>query len=361
MSILDGQIITDTVRQHNALEPGGRVRLGTQSIRVETSGEYKSVDEIGNTLITLPEINHSFRLKDIADIKREYEDPPKMQMRYMGKDAIGIVLQMRAGGQMLELGDNVKKSIEQYLQSVPLGVHIDILNFQPMWTEMKIKEFAINLIQAVVTVGLFMMVLLGWREGLIIATLIPSAFMITFVVMAIIGVPLQQISLAGYIIALGMLVDNGIVMTESISGYIKSGMKKAQAAIQAGRELMVPLLAATGTTVAAFLPIAIAKESIGLYCQSLPIVVMIVLSASFFVSMTLVPVSCVALIKPKKKKKTSSLNPFAKLYAGILGVALRFKYLTLASIVGLLILVMPLAGNLPKMFFPSFRSCSILF
>jgi len=352
MSILDGQIIADTVSQHNALEPGGRVRLGTQSIRVETSGEYKSVDEIGNTLITLPEIKSSFRLKDIADIKREYEDPPKMQMRYMGKDAIGIVLQMQAGGQMLELGDNVKKSIEQYLQSVPLGVHIDILNFQPMWTEMKIKEFAINLIQAVVTVGLFMMVLLGWREGLIIATLIPSVFMITFVVMAIIGVPLQQISLAGYIIALGMLVDNGIVMTESISGYIKSGMKKAQAAIQAGRELMVPLLAATGTTVAAFLPIAIAKESIGLYCQSLPIVVMIVLSASFFVSMTLVPVSCVALIKPKKKKKTSSLNPFAKLYAGILGVALRFKYLTLASMVGLLIFVMPLAGNLPKMFFP---------
>jgi multidrug efflux pump subunit AcrB len=222
-----------------------------------------------------------------------------------------------------------------------------------MWTAKKIKDFASNLVQAVLTVGLFMMVLLGWREGVIIATLIPSAFLITFLVMAIIGVPLQQISLAGYIIALGMLVDNGIVMVESISGYIKAGMNKAQAAIQAGRELMIPLLAATATTVAAFLPIALAKESVGIYCQSLPIVVMIVLSASFFVSMTLVPVSCVALIKPKEKKKSSSPSIFARLYPRILGVALRFKYLTLISMVGLLIFVLPLAGNLPKMFFPA--------
>jgi len=350
---LDAQTIADTVSQQNALEPGGRIWLGTQTIRVETSGEYKSIDEIGNTLITLPGNGGSFLLKDITDIKREYEDPPKMQMRFLGKNSIGIVLQMQEGGQILELGENVKKRIAQYLQIVPLGVHIDILNFQPMWTAKKIKDFATNLIQAVLTVGVFMMVLLGWREGLIIATLIPSAFLITFLVMAIIGVPLQQISLAGYIIALGMLVDNGIVMVESISGYIKSGMGKAQAAIQAGRELMIPLLAATATTVAAFLPIALAKEAVVISCQSLPIVVMIVLSASFFVSMTLVPVSCVALLKPKEKKKSSSPNIFARLYPRILGVALRFKYLTLASMVGLLIFVLPLAGNLPKMFFPA--------
>ena len=350
---LDSQTINDIVSQQNALEPGGRIWLGTQSIRVETSGEYKSIEEIGNTIIALPNTRNSFVLKDIVDIKREYEDPPKMQMRFMGKEAIGIVLQMQMGGQILELGKNVKQKIERFLETVPLGIHIDILNFQPKWTAKKIREFVNNLIQAVLTVGVFMMVLLGWREGLIIATLIPSAFLITFVVMAIIGVPLQQISLAGYIIALGMLVDNGIVMTESISGYIKAGMEKAQAAIQAGRELMVPLLAATATTVSAFLPIALAKEAVGIYCQSLPIVVMIVLSASFFVAMTLVPMSCVALIKPKKKKESSSTNLFARLYPKILGTALRFKYLTLIGMVGLLVLVAPLAGKLPKMFFPA--------
>ena len=113
---LDSQTINDIVSQQNALEPGGRIWLGTQSIRVETSGEYKSIEEIGNTVIALPNNNNSFLLKDIVDIKREYEDPPQMQMRFMGKEAMGIVLQMQTGGQILELGENVKQRIEKFLE-----------------------------------------------------------------------------------------------------------------------------------------------------------------------------------------------------------------------------------------------------
>jgi len=272
---LDGNKIAEIVRDQNILEPGGRLWLGPQTIRVETSGEYKSVEEIKNITLKIPGESNTLLLKDLVTINREYEDPPLMQMRFMGKDAIGIVIQMREGGQVLELGENVKKLITDYKAINPLGVDIDILNFQPKWTALKIKDFVSNLVQAVLSVGLIMMLLLGWREGIIIATLIPSAFLITFVVMDLFGIPLQQISLAGYIIALGMLVDNGIVMVESTSGYIKKGMDKSEAAIKAGKELMVPLLAATATTVAAFLPIALAKAAVGVYCQSLPIVVMI--------------------------------------------------------------------------------------
>jgi multidrug efflux pump subunit AcrB len=349
---IDVKTISDIVSGQNVMEPGGRIWLGPQTIRVQTSGEFKSVEEIGNVIITIPGHKNTFLLKDLAEIKREYEDPPRSQMRFMGKDAIGIEIQMQEGGQILELGDSIQNLIADFIKTSPLGINIDILNFQPLWTAKKIKDFVNNLIQAVVTVGVFMVVLLGWREGLIISTLIPTAFLITFVVMALVDIPLQQISLAAYIIALGMLVDNGIVMVESISGYIKKGMDKNQAAIQAGKELMVPLLAATATTVAAFLPIGLAKESIGIYCESLPQVVMIVLTASFFVAMTLVPVSCVALIKPKAEVKKSSISIFAKTYALFLGSALRFKYFTILAIVSLLILVAPLAGELPKLFFP---------
>lgn len=350
---LDGQTISDIVRDQNILEPGGRLWLGPQTIRVETSGEYKSVEEIENIIINVPGQSNTFVLKDLVTINREYEDPPKMQMRFMGKDAIGIVLQMAAGGQALELGENVKKLISDYKNIIPLGIDIDILNFQPMWTAKKIEDFISNLVQAVLIVGLIMVVLLGWRQGVIIVALIPSAFLITFVVMDMISLPLQQISLAGYIIALGMLVDNGIVMVESTSGYIKKGMDKAEAAIKAGNELMIPLLAATATTVAAFLPIALAKEAVGIYCQSLPIVVMIVLSASFFVAMTLVPVSCVKLIQPKEEVPNLFERVFAKIYPPVLGFALRFKYITVISMVGVLFLSLPLAGKLPKMFFPA--------
>ncbi len=349
---ISGQTIVDIVKTQNILEPGGRLWLDPQTIRVETSGEFKSVKEIEDIVITIPGQSGVFLLKDLVAIKREYEDPPKMQMRFNGKDAIGIVIQMREGGQILELGDSVKKLVDDYQKIVPLGINIEIMNFQPMWTAKKIEEFVSNLVQAVLTVGILMVILLGWREGLIIATLIPSAFLITFVVMNLIGVPLQQISLAAYIVALGMLVDNGIVMVESTSGYIKEGMNGKDAAIKAGTELMVPLLAATATTISAFLPIAISKEAIGIYCQSLPIVIAIVLSASFFVAMTLVPVSCVGLIKPKMKKKGTSNTWFNRFYRNILKVALRFRFITIVSIIGILFLTLPLAGKLPKAFFP---------
>ncbi|MBT3921350.1 MAG: efflux RND transporter permease subunit, partial [Nitrospina sp.] len=237
---LEGRDIANMVKEQNVLEPGGRIWLGPQTIRVETSGEFKSVEEIENIVINIPGQKETFVLKDLMQVKREYEDPPRMQMRYMGKDAIGIIIQMQAGGQILELGDNIKKLIADYRLRVPLGIGIDIFNFQPKWTKKKIEEFVENLVQAVVIVGIIMVLMLGWREGIIIATLIPSAFLITFVVMDKISLPLQQISLAAYIIALGMLVDNGIVMVESISGYIKEGMGKAEAAIKAGNELMVP-------------------------------------------------------------------------------------------------------------------------
>ena len=336
---MDPKTIAQIIQEQNVLKPGGRLWLGPQTVRVETSGEFKSVEEIENVIISIPGNPNSFLLKDLAEIKREYEDPPRMQMRYQGKDAVGIVIQMQGGGQILELGENIKKLINDYRQIVPLGLDIDILNFQPKWTDKKIKEFIKNLVQAVLTVGVFMMFLLGFREGLIISTLIPTAFLITFVAMDLFGIPLQQISLAAYIIALGMLVDNGIVMVESISGYIKQGMDRVQAAIRSGKELNIPLIAATGTTVAAFMPIAIAKEAVGIYCQTLPIVVMIVMISSFVVAMTLIPVTCVAFIKfkPQSEKKRDKL--FTRLYPKILSFAVRFKYMTVISAVGLLFLV----------------------
>lgn len=350
---IDAKTIGQIVREQNILKAGGRIWLGPQTVRVETSGEYKSIQDIENIIITIPGHTNTFLLKDLMQINREYEDPPTMQMRFMGKDAIGIVMTMREGGQILELGDSVKKLIKDYERIMPLGVEIEIVNFQPLWTQVKIEDFVSNLVQAVLLVGAFMFVLLGWREAIVISTLIPTAFLMTFVVMDMLGIPLQQISLAAYIIALGMLVDNGIVMTESISGFIKQGMDKKEAAISAGKELMIPLLAATATTVAAFLPIALAKAAVGIYCQTLPIVIMIILVSSFFVSMTLVPTMCVILLKPQPEKTKSTPSLFSRIYPRGLKFALRFKYITLISIFGILLITLPLTGKLPKIFFPA--------
>ncbi len=341
----------EIVREQNVLKPGGRIKLGPQRIRLETTGEYKSVEEIGGTLITIPGNPNSFLLHNLVQIRREYEDPPKMQMRYMGKEAVGIVIEMQEGGQIIQLGENVKHLVESFKDRLYHGIDIDIVNFQPIWTRVNICDFVDNLVQAVLTVALFMAVLLGWRQGIIIALLIPGAYLITMLVMQANDIPMHQISLAALIISLGMLVDNGIVMTESTTEYINQGVEPNEAALRSGNELMVPLLAATGTTVAAFSPISLARSGVGVYCNSLPIVVGTVLLASFFVAMTLVPLLCVWFLKPKvKKEKSESIQ--ARIYRNMMTVALRFRFLALFLILGLFFIVPPIAGKLDKTFFP---------
>ncbi len=348
---ISGETMMGIIREQNVLKPGGRIKLGPQRIRLETSGEFKSVEEIGETLITLPGNSNSFLLRNLVQIRREYEDPPKMQMRFMGKEAVGVVVEMQDGGQIIELGDNVKSLVESFGADLFHGIDIDFVNFQPQWTKVKISDFVDNLIQAVLTVALFMAVLLGWRQGIIITLLIPSAYLITMLVMRANDIPMHQISLAALIISLGMLVDNGIVMTESTTGYINRGMAPDEAALKAGNELMLPLLAATGTTVAAFSPIAMARSGVGVYCNSLPIVIGTVLLASFIVAMTLVPLLCVWLLKPKvQKEKKESF--FARFYRKLMTLALRFRFTSLLLILGLFFIVPPIAGSLDKTFFP---------
>ena len=348
---ISGQTMVGIVQEQNVLKPGGRIKLGPQRIRLETSGEYQSVEEIGKTLITLPGSQNSFLLKDLVKIRREYRDPPEMQMRYMGKPAAGIVIEMQDGGQIFELGDSIKNLVAEFQATLPHGMDINFVNFQPQWTSVKISDFVDNLAQAVLLVAVIMSFLLGWRQGIIIALLIPAAYLITTVIMLTNDIPLHQISLAALIIALGMLVDNGIVMTESITEYINRGVPHEEAAKLAGKELMIPLLAATGTTVAAFSPIALARSGVGVYCNSLPIVIGTVLLASFFVAMTLVPILCVWLLKAKPKKQGAE-SFMARMYRGLMTLALRFRFLTILLILGLFFVVAPLAGKLNKVFFP---------
>ena len=343
--------MVDIIQKQNVLKPGGRIKLGPQRIRLETSGEYKSVEEIGQTLITLPGNSGSFLFRDLVQIKRKYEDPPKIEMRFMGNEAVGVVVEMQDGGQIIELGNNVKNIINIFNEDLFHGIDIDIVNFQPKWTSLKINDFVDNLAQAVLTVALFMAVLLGWRQGIIISLLIPGAYLITILVMRAIEMPLHQISLAALIISLGMLVDNGIVMAESTTDYINQGMPSNKAALKAGNELMVPLLAATGTTVAAFSPIAMARSGVGVYCNSLPTIIGTVLLASFFVAMTLVPLLCVWFLKPKPVKDKSD-SIVIRGYRMVMTLALRFRFLTLILILSLFVLVPHFAEKLDKTFFP---------
>jgi multidrug efflux pump subunit AcrB len=349
------EMIASTLVQQNLLAPGGDIRIGPQSIRLEPTGEFQSLDDIKKTVISIPGHSHIFFLKDIADITRTYENPPKMQMRYMGKDAVGIVVEMETGGQILELGESVKSLIKRRQDEMYIGIDLHMVNYQPKWVLKNIKQFINNLWQAVLIVLIIMFILLGWREALIISVLIPVSFLITIIVLDAISIPIHQISLVSLIIALGMLVDNGIVMTESISAYIRQGFDRIDAAVRSAKELSIPLLTATGTTVAAFLPIALAKSGVGIFCRTITFGVGIVLLSSFFVSMTLVPILCTILLKPDNTPVSKDKSPsfFGRNYNWLMHKCLKYKYVTLSTGIILLILVMTLvAPRVRKLFFP---------
>jgi len=348
-------MIGATLVQQNILAPGGDIRVGPQSIRLEPTGEFETLDDIRKTVITIPGHSHIFFLNDVAEISRTYEDPAQMQMRYMGQDAVGIVVEMETGGQILELGKSVNSLLKRKQNEMFVGVDLHMVNYQPKWVLRNIKQFVNNLWQAVLIVLVIMFLLLGWREALIISVLIPVSFLITIIVLDAINIPVHQISLVSLIIALGMLVDNGIVMTESISSYIRQGLDRMDAAIRSAKELSIPLLTATGTTVAAFLPIALAKSGVGIFCRTITFGVGIVLLSSFFVSMTLVPILCTMLLKPGLKKENTKQSPsfFSRNYSRGMHKCLTYKYITLGTCIILFILVMAIiAPRVRKLFFP---------
>lgn len=351
---VDLNTIKGILSDQNILTPGGTIKIGPQNIRIEATGEFKSIEDIKKTVINLPGASTPFFIQDIFTIKREYVDPGTSEMRFMGKEAVGLVVEMVDEGQILELGESIKSYLNEKIKTQYIGVDFHIVNYQPKWVDEKIDEFITNLWQAVLIVGIAMFIMLGWREGFIITILIPFSFLIAILLMQFVGIPIHQISLAAFIIALGMLVDNGIVMTESMSTYIREGMTKTEAAIKSGKELMIPLLAATATTVSAFLPIATAKSAVGIFCESMAWVVGFVLLGSFFVAMTFVPAIGEKILKVDKKEKPKApwVLKLLNMYGDTLRFCLRFKYYTLIAVIALFLATTQLMGQLGFLFFP---------
>ena len=335
----------------NIIIPGGSIKLGNERIELEPSGNFRSVEEIRKTVISLPGSNEILYLSDIADIKRGYVDPPASIVHSSGTKALGIAISMRDGGNNIELGENVKTTLEHIKNSYPYGIEFEIINFSPKEVENKVNSFASNLLQAIFVVAAVMLVSLGFRTGLIIAFLIPASMLVAMLLMSVFNIGLDQISLAALIIALGMLVDNGIVMTESIMVSMSDGKKPFDAAVESANELRVPLLTSSLTTAAAFLPIFLAESNVGEFTASLFKVVTITLLSSWILSLTIIPLLCVSFLKVGQQA-TNYDSGFYNGYRKFLSILLRFKITTL--IFTALLFASAIFGlkYVPNIFFP---------
>jgi len=337
----------------NIVLPGGDISTEDERIVLEPTGSFESIEDLRRTVINLPGRPGAVYLEDLATVTRGYIDPPESRMHYMGAPCLGLAVSLREGGDILRLGRDVKALIRHLQGIYPIGIEFDLVAFQPEHVARKVNDFVSNLLQAVVIVLAVMLVAMGIRAGLAVAPLIPLSMLLSLLVMSFLGIGIDQMSLAALIIALGMLVDNAIVMSESILVQMGEGKNPVEAAVDSGTELRIPLLTSSLTTAAAFLPIYLAESSTGEYCASLFEVVTIALLSSWVLSLTLTPLLCVRLLKAKPAGRQGRLAAaFYETYRQGLLAGLRHPVLALALALAAFAAAMSGFPMIPKMFFP---------
>ena len=350
---LSPYILNQILSSQNILFPGGNISTGDERIELEPTGSYESLEELRKTVIGLPGSGEMVYLGDIANIRRGYVDPPRSKMRSSGIPALGIGISVRDGGNIIQMGELVRAKMDYLREVYPIGIEFDEIIFQPDIVKDSVDDFLNNLMQAVALVILVMLIALGLRTGFVVATLIPATIMLTFLLMQAFGMTINTMSLAALMIALGMLVDNAIVMSESILVSIREGKKPVDAAVDSAKELKAPLLIASLTTAAAFLPIALAESETGEYCIDLFKVITIALISSWVLSLTMIPLFCSLFLKVKQQDKEESYNTkFYNWYSGFLSSAIRHRWISLAITFLIFMSAMQLSKVVPSLFFP---------
>ncbi len=362
------------LQSSNIIISGGAVETGVERITLQPSGNFTSVEDIRQTLLTLPSTGETVFLGDVAEVRRGYVEPATSKVRANGEPALVLSISMREGGNIVELGENIRSAVANLEQQYPIGVTFDFIAFQPEVVERSVSTFVVSIFQAVGTVLLCMLLFLGFRTGLVVASLIPMTMLATLMLMQFFDIGMDKMSLASLIIALGLLVDNAIVMSESILVRLQAGEKAHKAAFSASKELRIPLLVSSLTTIVAFLPIVLAESAVGEYTAPLAQVIAITLLSSWVLAITMIPLLCVIFLKVKRARETkgdtledsveeSSKDPFDssfyRYYRKVLQFLLRRPLITTLGAFAVLVLALGLFRFVEQSFFPD--SSELLF
>lgn len=353
---ISGTDIINAISKQNIILPGGTINTEGQSIFIEPSGNFEDLKDITDLQIQIPgQTGQVAYLKDIAKISRGYADPPKAPVFYNGKPAIILGVSMIDQYDSFKFADDLKRRVRLIEQSLPIGYKFDYITFQPNEISIAINGVMNNLYQTIVIVLIVVMVFLGWRTGLLVGAMVPLVMLLSILVMRVVGIELERMSLATLIIALGLLVDNGIVVSEEIGRRLTLGEERISAVINAGRDMSVPLLTSSLTTVFAFMPLMLAESAAGEYTRSISLVIAITLIGSWLVAMVVMPVFSFWFFKPGPTVDEETLynRPLFKRYRSVLDFILKRRALFLASICALLVSSIFLFSYVPKVFFPA--------
>ncbi|MEM1094083.1 MAG: efflux RND transporter permease subunit [Bacteroidota bacterium] len=374
------------LQTRNVVAPGGTLRSGPQRVALRTRGAFASVEDIRAMSIRMP-AGDVVALGDLATVTEGYAEPVSQRVRFSGKDAVSVGIAMKADGKLTEFGPQVLDVVAQTEADLPAGLDFNVVVYQPEVVDELTSEFVWSLIQAVLIVIGVLLLALGVRTGLVVAASIPLTMFAAFVCMALLGITINQMSLTALIVALGLLVDNSIVVSEQILTDTQKGMAKRTAALSATREMAFPLMVASACTAAALLPTYLAESSSAEYTAALFEVLAFSLAVSWLLAMTLIPVLCMLFLatgrdlsadqprervldkvlalfgkKPKAAKPSSSTatsddaydSGLYRWYRGVLIGMVKRPWLSLGGFVAVLFGSFAVFGTaVPQQFFPS--------
>ncbi len=370
-----------TLSVQNRVVDAGHVDVQDQRFRVSPSGAFTSPEDIENLVFrgdsnrnrpgftdegeSTAKISPSelvgttgeiIRLKDFATISRGYEDPPSHVMRYNGQPSIALAIAPVGGTNVVGVGAELDAKLHELMARYPIGVDVDKISWQSDLVRDSIQGFMLNLLQAVGIVFVVLAVTMGIRMGLIIgASGLVLAILGTFMIMAVWGIDLQRVSLGALVIAMGMMVDNAIVVADGFVVRLQQGMDRKQAAIESAGAPSMPLLGATVVASMAFYPIFASPESTGEYARSLFQVVAASLLFSWLLSQTATPLLCMQFLPDPDPGEAGSdpyATPFYDRFRRWLGSAIRFRAVVLVGLTGLLVVSLWGFRFVPQLFFP---------
>ena len=296
------QLLT-ALKQQSAMVPAGMVNTDTNNVYLRINGVFDSVDAVKNMPIRIN--NQTIRLGDIADVTMTYKDPSSPQFYYEGKPAIGIAISMDAGANNIEFGKAIDTKLKELKTTIPAGLSLDQVSNQPHIVKESIGDFSQSLFEAIAIVLLVSFASLGIRTGIVVALTIPVVVSTTFVLMYENGIYLHKVSLGALILALGLLVDDAIIVVEMMSVKLEEGFNHWRAATFAYESTAFPMLSGTLITCAGFLPLALAEGMVAEFTKSLSIVVFMALILSWIASVLVSPVLGYKIIENKAEKPES--------------------------------------------------------
>ncbi len=344
---LDRSALIAALQAQNVVSPAGVLQTGNERLALRVSGAFDSEQDLLD--VNFVANGRLFRLRDIAQVRRGFVDPPRPMFRVNGQSAIGLAVAMRDGGDILALGRNVTAAIKDVTADLPIGITPILVADQPTVVAHAIGDFTASLWQAIAIIMVVSVVSLGFRAGTVVALTIPLTLAIVFPIMQGFGIDLQRVSLGALIIALALLVDSAMTTIDVMVTRLNAGDTKMQAAAFAYRTLAFPMLTGSIVTAAGFVPVGFAASSAGEYTFSIFSVVTIALIVSWLVAVIFAPLLGEALLKPSPPKPDGKLMVA---YRRMLAGAMRARWITIAVSVGcfvLAILAMPLV---PRQFFP---------